>query len=503
MEAKQRIVAPASEVYGLLIGGRFRASSESMSFASLEPATGQTLASVSLATARDVDLAISAARQAFDKGPWPRMRPAERAFYLCQIADLLEERLEALAELESRDTGLPILFTQQGHLPRAVAHFRYFAAEGERLIGEVYQMEDAYFNLVIREPVGVAAIITPWNAPLSVASMQVAAALACGNTCVLKPSELSPLSSHALAEIALEVGLPDGVLNVIQGPGRPTGQALVTHPGVDLINFTGGTVTGERVMAAAAQGIRRVGLELGGKSANLIFADADFDRALDGALLSLFANNGEACHAGSRLLIEEKIAEEFAAEFARRAERLRVGDPLSPITEIGPLISHEHQAKVLEFIASGLAEGAVLRAGGQAAQKPLSAGFYVPPTVFSGVNNEMRIAREEIFGPVAAIIPFSHEDEAIALANASPYGLAGYVWTSQAERGLRVASRLRAGAVSINAPAVRDIRAPFGGYKQSGLGRTGGRFSVDHYTELKTVCLPVHGYEFPRLGGEG
>lgn len=485
---------------GHFIDGDFTRGEEATRFTSVEPATGRPLVEVNAATPHDVDLAVRAARRAFDEGPWPRMAAAERAWYLMEMAELLENRLETLALLESRDSGLPIMFTRGGHLPRAVAHLRYFAGEGQRLIGETYPLEDAYINFVMREPIGVAALFTPWNAPLAVATMQSAAALACGNTCVLKPSELTPLTTTALAEVAAEVGLPPGVLNVIHGPGLLTGRALVGHAGVDVISFTGGTETGRRVLRSAARGLKRVGCELGGKSANIIFADANFEAALDGAVLCMYANNGEVCTAGSRILVERPIAEEFLAALIERVEGLKVGDPLSAETELGPLVSLPHRARVLDYLRMGQAEGARLCCGAETPPEYLANGYYVLPAVFAGVDNRMRIAQEEIFGPVASVIEFDGEDEAIGIANDSPFGLAGYVWTSCMERGLRVARLLKAGSVSVNAPMVRDIRAPFGGYRQSGIGRIGGRYSIEFFTEAKTTCLPINPYPFPRLG---
>ncbi|MEK6321353.1 MAG: aldehyde dehydrogenase [Acidobacteriota bacterium] len=481
----------------LFIGGRLQFSNKV--FPTIEPATGDTLAEVSLASASDVDGAVAAARYAFDQGPWPRMSGGERAAYLMRVADLIEDRQSTLAEFESRDTGLPVRFTAEGHLPRTVAHFRYFAEEATRLVGEVFALDSAYLSLVVREAVGVAAVITPWNAPLSIASMQVAAALACGNTCVLKPSELAPVTSSMLADVMAAADLPEGVFNLIHGPAEPTGRALVEQPGIDIVSFTGGTATGKQILAASARYVRRVLCELGGKSANLILEDADLNSALDGSLLSMYANNGEACHAASRLLVARPIYERFSEMFADRVGNLQLGNPLDPDTEVGPLISEEHQARVLNFVQSGLEDGASLLAGGSEAPD-LKGGYYVLPTVFANANNSMRIAREEIFGPVAVIIPFETEDEAVEMANDSDYGLAGYIWTARFDRALELASRLRVGSVSINSPMIRDIRVPFGGFKRSGIGRTGGRFSITHYTELKTICVPVQGYTFPRLG---
>lgn len=488
--------APTVELF---INGEFTPPTGDAYFESVEPATERTLASVAVASSADVDAAVVAARRAFDSGPWPRMRADERAAMLQTVADLLEESLPELAELETRDTGLPILYTEGGHLPRAVAHFRYFAEEARRLLGETYPMDDAYLSFVTREPVGVAALLTPWNAPLSVASMNVAAALASGNTCVLKPSELAPLTAARLAGIVQEAELPPGVLNIVQGTAHPTGHALVSHPGVDVISFTGGTETGREIMRQAAGGLKRLSCELGGKSANVIFADADFEQALDSALLCVFANNGASCVAGSRILLERPLHREFLDAFVKRAGNIRVGDPLSFETEMGPMISKGHMEKVAGYVRAGVDEGATLCCGG--GRPPhLSSGYYQLPTVFSDVSNRMRVAREEIFGPVVAFIAFDDEEECVRVANDSPYGLAGYVWSGNAERAMRVARQIRAGTVSINAPTIRDFRAPFGGYKQSGFGRTGGRHSIEAFTELKTTCLPINPYKLPRMG---
>lgn len=483
----------------LFIDGRFEPPVDERYFQNVNPATEEVIADVAIASSRDVQRAVLAARRAFDEGPWPRMRAAERATRLLNLADMFEEKLELFAKLETVDTGLPIMFTQGGHLPRTVAHFRYFAEETQRSVGEVYSMDDAYLNFTLREPIGVAALITPWNAPLSVASINVAAALACGNTCVLKPSEQTPLTAYILAQLAEQADFPPGVINVIQGPGDISGNALVAHPGVDALSFVGGTVTGRKVMQVASGGLKRMACELGGKSANIIFADADLERALEGALLCMFANNGEACIAGSRILVERPVYEQFCESFVARVRGMRVGDPLSFETEMGPMISKAHQEKIFDYINVGIKEGAVLRCGGKRPDDPAN-GFYVEPTVFSEVDNRMRIAQEEIFGPVAALIPFGDEDEAVAVANESIFGLAGYVWSRNVERALNVARQLRAGTISINAPVIRDIRAPFGGYKQSGLGRTGGRYSIELFTQVKTTCLPVNPFQFPRLG---
>lgn len=482
------------------VNGQFLESTEEPFFVSVDPATEHQMAQIQVASATLVNQAVSAARQAFDHGPWPRMRPAERAAYLFEFADIIESRLSEIAHLETRDTGLPILFTKGGHIPKAVSQFRYFAEEAMRLIGDAYSLDSAYINIAMREPIGVVAIITPWNAPLAVASSNLAAALATGNCCVLKPSEEAPLSSAFLAEVAAEAGLPPGVLNVVFGPGCPTGTSLVSHPDVDFISFTGSTETGEHIMAQAATGFKRLGLETGGKSANIIFKDADLDAALDGAVLSIFANNGEVCAAGSRILVERACYEDFVAAFADRARNIRVADPTNPTTELGPLISANHLHWVTNCIESGQAEGAQLVCGGMRPED-LDVGYFIQPAVIADVDNRMRIAQVEVFGPVATVIPFDgSEESAVWIANESRFGLAAYVWSGDCAKALRVARGICAGMVAVNSPFVRDPRAPFGGYKSSGYGRTGGRHSIELFTELKTTCLPVNSYTFPQLG---
>lgn len=485
----------------LYINGEFSPSQDGAVFDTLNPTTEQVIKQVSLAGAEDVARSVAAARHAFDDGPWPRMSVQERTYKLLEIADLLEKRWESLAELETRDTGLPITLTQGGHVPRAIAHFRYFAEEAQRIVGETYPMDNAYLQLTVREPIGVAGVILPWNAPLSLATMSVAAVLACGNTCVLKPSEQAPLTSAVLAEVAAEADLPPGVLNVIHGPGQPTGRALVTHSGVDVIAFTGGTATGQQILADAATGLKRVVCELGGKSACVIFADANFEQALDGALLSLFANNGESCVAGSRILIQKPLYDQFVKSFVERVERICLGDPLLPDTEMGPLVSKAHLERVLGYVQSGIEEGAVLCCGGKQPDN-FSKGYYILPTVFIDVDNSMRIAQEEILGPVAAIIPFDTEEEAIHIVNDTQYGLASYIWSQDSQRTLSLAQKIRVGTVYINSPLIRDIRVPFGGYKKSGIGRIGGRYSIQSFTEVKSICLPINSLSLPKFGSK-
>jgi 5-carboxymethyl-2-hydroxymuconic-semialdehyde dehydrogenase len=481
----------------LFIDGEFRPGVAGRRFDSIEPASEEVIADVALAEAGDVDLAVSAARRAFEAGPWPRMSAAERRSYLRAIGDAIEENTETLACLETMDTGLPIHFTR-GHVARAVQNFRYFAEEAERISGTTHPLDNAYLHIVTREPVGVVAVITPWNAPLGLAAHGVAAALTCGNTCVLKPSEYAPMTASELARIFAELELPPGVLNVVQGPGMPTGDALVSHPGVDAIAFTGSSATGRRIMESAASGLKRFVAELGGSAPTLIFADCDLDRAIEGTLLCAFANNGEACVAGSRLLVERPLLPEFLERFTARVQRIAVGDPLDERTEVGPLISRAHRDRVFGLVREALAEGARLSCGGLAS--PFPVGFFAQPTVVTDVPPSARLVSEEVLGPVVTVSAFDAEAEVVKYANASPYGLAAYVWTQNPERMFRVAQRLRSGTVWANTSLVRDIRVPFGGYKQSGVGRVGGGFSIDAFTEVKNTCVTIEPLQLPRLG---
>jgi 5-carboxymethyl-2-hydroxymuconic-semialdehyde dehydrogenase len=479
--------------------GVFEAAQADRTFSSINPATGETVAEVCVAGDAEVRDAVAAARRAFDDGPWPRMRASERSAYLRAIADALEENTETLGLLETLDTGLPISSTRTGHVGRAVQNFRFFAAEAERIGGETLPLDDTHLHVTSREPVGVVAIITPWNAPLGLATSSVAPTLACGNTCVIKPSELSPITTSELAKIVQAIELPPGVVNVIHGPGRPTGEALATHSDVDAIAFTGSSATGRHLMACAAPTLKRFVGELGGNAPTLIFGDADLGRAVDAALLSAFANNGEACVAGSRILVEARVYSEFVERFVARARRIRVGDPLVETTELGPVISAAHRDRLLELVADARARGATLRCGG-GAPPGLTGGSYLEPTVLSDVGPSCRLAREEVMGPVVGIGSFDDESEALRLANSGVYGLAAYVWSGSSNRALAVARRIRAGTVWVNAAMTRDHRAPFGGYKQSGVGRLGGHFSIDAFTEVKNTCLAVGTPRLPRLG---
>lgn len=492
---------PPIRKIGLFINGRFESSSSGESFTTINPATEELFAQADLATSVDVDLAVTAARHAFEEGPWPRMRASERAEYLREVANALDENQETLAILEAMDTGLPITFTR-GHASRAVANFRYFAEQAERLSGTTYPLDDAYLHMTTREPMGVVAVVTPWNAPLGLATSGAAAALACGNTCVLKPSELSPVTTSELAKIFDALEFPPGVFNVVQGPGTPTGEALASHPDVNAIAFTGGTMTGRRIMELSARTIKRFVGELGGNAPTLVFADAHIDRAIDGTLLCAFANNGEACVAGSRILVERALYETFVQRFIARAAAIRIGDPLETETELGPIVSARHLERLQQLIANAVAEGARVRCGGRRPTN-MSRGYYLEPTVLTDVQPGATALREEVLGPVVTISSFSEEAEGVDMANDTPYGLAGYVWTTQAERLLRISRRLRVGTVWANTALVRDVRVPFGGYKQSGVGRLGGHHSIQAFTEVKNTCIAVDPYVLPTLGQLG
>ncbi|HWO26238.1 MAG TPA: aldehyde dehydrogenase family protein [Kofleriaceae bacterium] len=483
----------------LFVNNCFEPSSSGQTFSSINPATEEEIAEISLADAGDVERAVLAARAAFDEGPWPRMRGSERAEYLLAMADAIEENQEILGLLECMDTGLPLATTRAGHVVRGVQNFRYFAAEIERIGGEAIPLDNAYLHVTSREPIGVVAIITPWNAPLGLATSSLAAALACGNTCVIKPSELSPITTSELAKIVEALELPPGVVNVVHGPGRPTGEALASHPGVDAISFTGSSPTGRRLMELASRDLKRFVGELGGNAPTIIFADADLEQALDATLLTAFANNGEACVAGSRLLVERSLYPTFVERFVERVQGIVVGDPLAERTEVGPVISAAHRSRLSGLITEACDLGAKLRCGG-APPGELATGFYLQPTVVADVPLHARLSREEVMGPVVGISSFEDEADAVRRANDTIFGLAAYVWSGNSNRALGVAQQLRTGTVWVNASITRDIRVPFGGFKQSGVGRIGGRFSIDAFTEVKNTCIAVRPYPLRRFG---
>jgi 5-carboxymethyl-2-hydroxymuconic-semialdehyde dehydrogenase len=498
--AGDRIAPPPSVKPPLhYIGGEFRAGREGRTFPTLNPTTNEPITDVAEGTDPDVEAAVAAAKKAFEDG-WGSMPARERAAWMERIADAIEEHGDELVALEVLDVGLPV--TQaSAQTVRAADNFRFFAREITQEHTEAYRVGQEFLNYVIRKPVGVAGLITPWNTPFMLETWKVAPCLATGNTAVLKPAEWSPLTAHKLAEIVAEIDLPPGVLNVVSGIGEVAGAALVRHPDVRLISFTGETSTGQEIMRNGAGSVKRYSFELGGKSPVVVFEDADLDRALDGAIFGVFTLNGERCTAGSRILVQEPVYERFVEALGERASRIRAGDPFDPATELGPLIRPEHWERVKGYVDAGVEEGARLAVGGDRPDD-LPDGNYLEATVFTDVTPEMRIFQEEIFGPVVVVTSFRDEEEAVRLGNDVRYGLTGYVWTGDVTRGHRVAQSLEAGMVWINSQNVRDLRIPFGGVKDSGVGREGGRYSLDFYSDTETIHVALGEHHIPRLGAD-
>ncbi len=457
----------------------------SMTVDLVEPATGQRLATVPEASAEDVDRAVRAADRAFTRGDWRKINSRDRGRILSRLGSLIREHAEELARTESRNVGKPIRDSRD-EVGLAANCFEYYAGATNKIAGQTIPGAAPGVLMTFREPLGVCGAIVPWNFPIAITSWKVAPALAMGNTVVLKPAEQTPLTAVRLAELALEAGLPEGVFTVVTGKGSIAGEALVRHPLVRKIGFTGSTQVGSSVMRMAAESIKRVTLELGGKSANLIFDDCDFERAVVSAASSSLGNAGQDCCARSRILVQESIYERFTRALVDAFERVKVGDPLDEETEMGPLVTAAHRARVMEYVESGKSEGATLASGGRT-----SAGAYLSPTVFVDARPEMKIAREEIFGPVVAVMPFAGEAQAIEMANDSDYGLSGSIFTRDIGRAMRVARAVQTGNLSINSGSSVHLEAPFGGVKQSGLGRELGLQVLDHYTEWKTVYIDV------------
>ncbi|QCP54283.1 5-carboxymethyl-2-hydroxymuconate semialdehyde dehydrogenase [Trinickia violacea] len=479
-----------------LINGKPRAGRDY--FETVNPANQDVLAEVARGDADDVNAAVAAAKDAFPA--WAAKTPKERAKLIRNLGELITKHVPELSEAETNDTGQTISQTRKQLVPRAADNFHYFAEVCAHVDGHTYPT-DTHLNYTLFHPVGVCALISPWNVPFMTATWKVAPCLAFGNTAVLKMSELSPITAARLGELALEAGIPAGVLNVVHGFGQETGEPLVAHRDVRAVSFTGSTATGNRIVQAA--GLKKFSMELGGKSPFVIFEDADFERALDAAVFMIFSNNGERCTAGSRILVQKSIYARFAERFIERAKRIKVGDPLADDTIIGPMISQSHLAKVRSYIELGPTEGATLACGGlDALDLPasLQKGNYVAPTVFVDVGNRMRIAQEEIFGPVACLIPFDDEADAIRIANDIAYGLSSYVWTESTGRAHRVAAQIEAGMCFVNSQNVRDLRQPFGGTKASGVGREGGTWSYEVFLEPKNVCLSLGSHHIPQWG---
>ncbi|MDC9598811.1 aldehyde dehydrogenase family protein [Xenorhabdus anantnagensis] len=486
------------DIVNFINGRHVKATSGDRLF-SINPSTEERIAQFNVSSSTDVDSAVYAARIAYEQGSWPRLTVEERASYLHMIADVLEDNLSLFAQYECEDTGFLSKMCLHGHLPRAVEHFRFFAEEGKRFFGSAIPIGNSYINFTHNVPVGVVAIMTPWNGPLSVSSINLAAALIAGNTVVLKPSELAPITVSLLGQIIAEIGLPEGVVNIVHGAGQPTGEALIRHADIDLLCFVGGTQVGKDVLRYSSGTLRRSLLELGGKSPTVVLADADIDAALDGALVSAFSSNGQVCTAGSRIIVDKTIAKTFSCQFIERTQNIRVGDPFDGTSEIGPMISASHRENILKAITQAQQEGASLCAGGIV---PMDCyrGFYIEPAVLTGVHPQSSLATQEIFGPVVAIFIAENEEHALSLANDSKFGLAGTVWSTSDSKALSFARKMQAGNIGINTPYIRDIRCPFGGFKQSGIGTVGGYWSLEQYTQTQTLCLPLNSYTLPRYG---
>jgi len=475
----------------LLIGGDWCEPTNGKRFPTLNPATEEVLAEVSEAGAAEVDDAVAVARKALESGPWPTMSGAERGRILYRLAALIRERTEELVLLESLDAGKPLAATRRMDLPAAIDCLEYYAGWADKIAGEVVPTRRDALTYIHRVPVGVVAAIVPWNFPLMNAVWKLAPALACGCTVVLKPAELTPLSALWLGKAALEAGLPPGVLNIIPGFGADAGAALVSHPGIDKVAFTGSPQTGQFIMRAAAEHITRIGLELGGKSPSVVFADADIDAAIKQTASGAFFNAGQVCSAATRVVVEDSIHDQFVEGLVKRAKTLKLGDTMDSATTMGPLISDRQMERVLGYIDIGRKEGAQAVAGGG---RSGNAGYFVEPTVFADVDESMQIAQEEIFGPVVSVIRFSDEEQALRVANGTEYSLAAAVWTKNIDRAHRMSHRLRAGSVWVNTYGPTDTRLPWGGMGgQSGIGRDLGRSAIENYTEQKTVWLQMRG----------
>jgi aldehyde dehydrogenase (NAD+) len=473
----------------LLINNCWVSSESGKTFATVNPSTGEEICQVAAADATDVDKAVQAARKAFEQGPWRKMHASERGRFLYRFADLIEKNADELARLEALDNGKPVSVAKRVDVAKSAACYRYFAGWADKVQGKTIPIDGEFFCYTRHEPIGVVGQIIPWNYPMLMQAWKLAPALATGNTVVMKPAEQTPLSALRVGELILEAGFPEGVVNLLPGFGPTAGAAIARHMDVDKVAFTGSTEIGRLILEAAAKSnLKRVTLELGGKSPNIIFQDTDLDEAVEGAHLGIFSNQGQICCAGSRVFVEEKIYDQFIEKSVARAKKRAVGDPFDPKTEQGPQVDQTQFDKVMGYIASGQGEGATLACGGK---RVGNRGYFIEPTVFADVQDGMRIAREEIFGPVMSVIPFKDVDEVITRANRTIYGLAAGVWTRDIKKAHAIANGVRAGTVWVNCYNVLDTRAPFGGFKQSGSGRELGEYGLQEYTEVKTVIVKL------------
>ena len=484
-----------SNIYQLLIGGESVDAASGETFDSIDPSTGEAFATVAKGGKDDVLSAVKAARRAFDEGPWPRMKGRERAGYLLKVADLVKQNAGALAELEARDAGHTIRMSKGADIGMVISTFRTFAELAGREDDErPLPRNPASANWVRFEPIGVCAAVTPWNFPIQMAAWKIAPAIAAGNTVVIKPASFTPLTTLEMGRLCLEAGIPEGVVNVLCGPGAAAGEELVASPLVDKVAFTGSTEVGRRIMQLASGNISKCTLELGGKSAAIVLDDADLDYSLDGALWGVFFHNGQVCSAGTRLLVDAKLHDDFVAELAKRASAMTTGPALDPASDAGPLVSQSQLDTVERYVAIGRDEGVDVLAGGErAVVEGHDGGYYYRPTILGGVRNDMKVAQEEIFGPVLAVIPFADDAEAVRIANDSIYGLAGGVWSSDNARAVKVAEQLRTGTVWINDWHMINPKYPFGGFKQSGLGREHGEIGFNEYREGKHIHVDMGG----------
>lgn len=481
----------AAEQKQLFINNEWRPAASGKTMDVVNPATEEVCATVSSADVEDLNAAVDAARAALN-GPWGKMSARERGRLVRKLGERLMERADEIARLETLHNGKPIMESRHIEIPLAAECFEYYGGWSDKVMGETIPVKGNYLNYTLREPLGVCAAIVPWNFPLLIAVWKIAPALATGNTIIVKPASQTPLTALALGEIAIDVGLPPGVLNVLSGPGAKLGQAIVEHPGIDKIAFTGDTSTGKNIMRGSAETLKKITLELGGKSPNIVLPDADIEAAVRGATIGIFYGKGEVCAAGSRLLVDKSIKDEFVDKLAARTKKMVAGDPMDPKTRFGALSSKKQLETVMRYVESAQKEGATLVAGGERTDIGTGKGYFYKPTVFADVKPEMTISREEIFGPVLATIEFADLDEAIARANDTPYGLASGVWTKDIKKAHYVASKLQAGTVWINTYNVYDTATPFGGYKQSGFGREMSAHALEHYTQVKSVWVDLN-----------